>query len=75
MRPWRVNDVLAWQAGYIGTGTANILALNHYGTLPLLGQRPRKVFASLTAAQNNKVVLRRVRNLLVHNASSSCCVR
>src|SRR5271156_2197415 len=48
-----VNDVLARQAGDVGTGTADPFALNNNGPLPFPGQGPGEILAALAAAKYN----------------------
>src|SRR5262245_48119728 len=54
-----VNDILAWEAGDVRTGTSDIFSLDNGYLLSLLGQRPRHVLGSFAAAQNDKVVVLR----------------
>jgi hypothetical protein len=57
-----VNDVLAWQAGNIGAGSANILAFNYRHALPLLCKRPSKILRTFSTAQDDEVVILRETN-------------
>jgi hypothetical protein len=52
-----VNDVLAGQAGYVRTLTSDQLSFDHGGAMSFLGERPRQILASLTAANDEDVVV------------------
>src|SRR6266849_10412776 len=52
-----VNDVLAWETGDVGTGTAHIFSFNDGGLHPLFGQRPGDELAGSSAAQNEEIIV------------------
>ena len=52
-----MDDVLARQTGNVGTGTANVFALNDGGLHPLPGQGPGEQFASGAAAQDDDILV------------------
>src|SRR5271170_4972560 len=61
-----VNDIFAWEACDVGTGTANIFSLNHGHPLALFGQSPGDVFSPFAAAQHQHIVSFRVLDLIIH---------
>ncbi len=61
-----LDDVLARQAGYVRTGSADETAFDHDNLLALLRQMPGDVFSSLAAAENDVLDMHR----LVHGSAS-----
>ena len=50
-----INDILAWQAGHIGTRSADILPIDDGGPLSFFGHRPGRQFAGCAAAQHEDI--------------------
>src|SRR5580658_7248233 len=53
--PGGINDILAWQAGHIGTRSADILPIDDGGPLSFFGHRPGRQFAGCAAAQHEDI--------------------
>src|SRR6266571_204316 len=64
-----MDDSRARETGYVGARTSDIFSLNDGSLHPLFGQCPSDVFARFAAAQDEQIVLFRLRGCYIHGFS------